>query len=207
MMDGTLPDSADAPKTEYKRDKHSRRRGQVLDAAARLFARRGYFTTTMQDIADSLGMRPGSLYHYFKSKEEALAEVCRISGNAFIDNMRAIGNSGGTVQDRIRAGIACHLDDAWRDYVSDFALHRRSLPDSAAAEMEKIARDYMALWVRLIREGQAAGDLNAGIDARTTAAALLSMCNGASSMLPDSTPRKKIAARLFDLFIDGAAAQ
>jgi AcrR family transcriptional regulator len=205
-MDGTLPESVAAPKTEYKRDKHSRRRGQVLDAAARLFARRGYFTTTMQDIADSLGMRPGSLYHYFRSKEDALAEVCRISGNAFIDNMREIGESGGPVRERIRAGIACHLDEAWRDYVSNFALHRRSLPDSASEEMEKIARDYMALWIRLIREGQTAGELNGKIDARTAAAALLAMCNGAASMLPDTTNRGKVASRLYNLFIDGAAA-
>jgi AcrR family transcriptional regulator len=53
-----------------------RRADEIADAAARVFAERGYHGTTTQAIADVLGMRQASLYYYFPSKEAALEEVC-----------------------------------------------------------------------------------------------------------------------------------
>jgi AcrR family transcriptional regulator len=47
----------------------------VLDAAARLFAEKGYGATSMRDIAGAVGMLPGSLYYHFASKEELLVAV------------------------------------------------------------------------------------------------------------------------------------
>jgi AcrR family transcriptional regulator len=45
---------------------------EVLDAAARVFARRGYADASVQDVADELGILKGSLYHYIKTKEDLL---------------------------------------------------------------------------------------------------------------------------------------
>ncbi|MGH7917667.1 MAG: helix-turn-helix domain-containing protein, partial [Candidatus Binataceae bacterium] len=51
------------------------RRGQLLDAAARLFRERGYHATSMRDIAKAVGMLSGSIYYHFDSKEEMLVAV------------------------------------------------------------------------------------------------------------------------------------
>ena len=48
---------------------------QILDAAARLFAGKGYGATSMRDISGAVGMLPGSLYYHFASKDELLVEV------------------------------------------------------------------------------------------------------------------------------------
>ena len=192
------------PRTEYKRTKHSRRRKQVLDAAAALFAERGYFATTMQDIADRLGMRPGSLYHYFRSKEDALAEVCRISGLAFVDNMKAIIATDEPAATRIRDGIAAHVDSRWRDYLANFTLNRRNVPPATVPEMQQIARDYMAQWIKLIGEARAEGAVRKDLDAKTTATALVAMCNGVAAQAPASSPR--IAEAIYTLFMAGAEA-
>ena len=53
-----------------------RRADAIVDAAANVFAERGYHGTTTQAIADVLGMRQASLYYYFPSKEAALELVC-----------------------------------------------------------------------------------------------------------------------------------
>src|SRR3954454_2602664 len=45
---------------------------EVMDAAARVFARRGYADASVQDVADELGILKGSLYHYIKMKEDLL---------------------------------------------------------------------------------------------------------------------------------------
>ncbi len=47
----------------------------ILERSAALFAARGYAATTMQDIADALGLSRPSLYHYFRSKDEILAHL------------------------------------------------------------------------------------------------------------------------------------
>src|SRR3954452_4352623 len=49
-----------------------RRFEEVLDAAARVFARRGYADASVQDVADELGILKGSLYHYIRAKEDLL---------------------------------------------------------------------------------------------------------------------------------------
>src|SRR5215218_7861083 len=48
---------------------------EILDAASRVFRRRGLHATGMRDIAAELGMAVGNLYYYFKDKEELLAFV------------------------------------------------------------------------------------------------------------------------------------
>jgi AcrR family transcriptional regulator len=53
-------------------DLTERRRGAILDAAADLFARRGYHETTIKDIARSMGVSSGLVYSYMKTKEDVL---------------------------------------------------------------------------------------------------------------------------------------
>ena len=48
----------------------------MVSAAARVFARHGYEQTTMQDLAASMGLATGALYHYFGGKEQLLIEIC-----------------------------------------------------------------------------------------------------------------------------------
>ncbi|WP_432841498.1 TetR/AcrR family transcriptional regulator [Dactylosporangium sp. CA-092794] len=56
-------------------EESSARRSQLLDAAERVFHRRGYSAATIQEIADEFGILKGSTYHYVRSKEQLLLEV------------------------------------------------------------------------------------------------------------------------------------
>ena len=49
---------------------------RILEMAMRLFIEKGYEQTTLQDIADAIGMTRGAIYHHFKSKEDILEAVC-----------------------------------------------------------------------------------------------------------------------------------
>lgn len=57
----------------------SRRREQILQAAARLFAEQGYHGTTVGDVCDAIGVGKGVLYWYFPSKEELFSELIQAS--------------------------------------------------------------------------------------------------------------------------------
>jgi AcrR family transcriptional regulator len=119
-----------------------RRRREIMDAAAAVFAQKGYHAATTRDIADGLGMQPGSLYYYFESKEAALEEICRIGGSEFGDHLEAILAAGKSTRETIRAAIAKHLNGDKRHYVTCFAHDRRFLPAAVVPEMNRLARRY-----------------------------------------------------------------
>lgn len=169
----------------YKHAKRDRRRNEILDAAATVFAQKGYFAATMQDIAARLGLRSASLYYYFRSKEAALEEVCRRGGREFVDELGAQAESERPVLEILEEGIRLHLDSKWRDYVASFAFNRQNLPNGALAEMNAIARDYIALWRRILDRGKEAGVIRADVDTTFAAHALLAVCNSTATAFPD----------------------
>jgi AcrR family transcriptional regulator len=67
-----------------------RRADAIVDAAARVFAERGYHGTSTQAIADVLGLRQASLYYYFPSKEAALELVCERGVDGFVETAEGI---------------------------------------------------------------------------------------------------------------------
>ena len=78
-----------------------RRAPQIIDAAARVFADRGFHGATTQDIADVLGIRQASLYYYFWSKEAALELVCIKGVEGFFEAAKVIATGQGTAQKRL----------------------------------------------------------------------------------------------------------
>jgi TetR/AcrR family fatty acid metabolism transcriptional regulator len=58
--------------TMTREERGAEKRRQILDAAVRVFARRGFHTSRVSDIADEAGVAYGLVYHYFQSKDEIL---------------------------------------------------------------------------------------------------------------------------------------
>lgn len=63
----------------HVRDKRERRRAEILRAALQAFREKGYHATTLDDIAEHVGVRKTALYHYFPDKESILYECHRES--------------------------------------------------------------------------------------------------------------------------------
>ena len=59
-------------------------RAKILDAARRMFVRRGYEATTMRGIADEVEYTPTAIYHHFRNKEALLKELCAIDFRAIL---------------------------------------------------------------------------------------------------------------------------
>jgi len=74
---------------------------QIIRTACRLFADKGYHSTTMPDIASELGMSVGNLYNYFESKEELAKEVMLTVSRLVAQRLRNINESEMSTKDRI----------------------------------------------------------------------------------------------------------
>jgi AcrR family transcriptional regulator len=67
---------ATAPTRPALRERYDRRRQHAVYQAAKVFARQGYDQTTMQELASTMGLATGALYHYFGGKEQLLRAIC-----------------------------------------------------------------------------------------------------------------------------------
>ncbi len=74
---------------------------QILKAAQQIFARYGYFKSTMDDIAQAMGMKKGSLYYYYKSKEDILKDVVNYESEQFLNALQKEIESLKTPQEKI----------------------------------------------------------------------------------------------------------
>lgn len=171
------------PASDYRQRKQDRRRRQVLDAAAAVFADMGFYTATMKDIADRLEMRPGSLYHYLDSKEAALEEICRDGARDFHARLAAISEQDIPTADMVAEGIRNHLTGDRRDYVVNFAFSRRNLPVTVVGELNDMARAYRRQWVKILARGRDRGEWRAGVEPDVAVDVLLALCNGVAASL------------------------
>jgi TetR/AcrR family fatty acid metabolism transcriptional regulator len=83
-------------------DAQEEKRRLLLDAAVRVFARKGYHASRVGDIAEEAGVAYGLLYHYFQSKEEVLLTVFRETWRALIATIKSVEQAGDPPREQLR---------------------------------------------------------------------------------------------------------
>ena len=187
-----------------------RRAEAIVDAAASVFAERGYHGTSTQAIADVLGMRQASLYYYFPSKEAALERVCEQGVDGFVERAEAIAAGAGAPLAKLTLLIAAHLapNEKKRDYVKVFINERRYLAEACRRRIARKARRIERCFAEVIQAGVDDGSIRAGTDVRLTMLAVLGMVNSVINWRQDDQARdlRRIAAELGKLVVNGLAA-
>jgi len=152
-----LPDQ-----TKAQEDK----RRLLLDAAVRVFARKGYHAARVGDIAEEAGVAYGLLYHYFSSKEEVLRNVFRETWRALIATIENVERGEDTPREQLRK-VAEILLRSWKrdpDLVRVLVLEvtRSQL---LAGEMDEIVASFSVIQA-IVERGQADGSIRGDLDAR-----------------------------------------
>ena len=182
------PDAAARPSSTSERTRQS-----VLDAAARLFARNGYADTSLAQIAHAAGIKTGSLYYHFASKEELVYEVLRFGVAHSLEHTRAQVEAlgpGASAAERLRAAIRAHLDSLHElgDYASAGLRIVEQAPKPIRRKQYANQRRYGEYWHGLLERAQAAGALPRGADLLTTRLFLFGAMNSTVAW-PESAQR------------------
>lgn len=182
-----------------------RRAAEILAAAAKVFARRGYHGASTQDIADVLGIRQASLYYYFASKEAALEAVCADGIADYELRARRIHRGKDSASDKVARLVFQHLAPLAErlDFTLTFLRERRFLPAPARQRIRAIELRYERIIEKVIEQGIAAGEFRAGLDARMATLALLGLGNSAAAWYGrerDAT-LERITANYIDLLV------
>ena len=152
---------------------------EIRDAAASVFAKKGFHGASTRDIADRLGIKQAGLYHYFKSKDAALMEVCRMGVEKFHDRARDIANTDLKADEKISAAIAAHMAPFHQmpDYVKVFLNERRYLSVDTAKPVTRLAANYEIVLQGMFEEGVQDKTFRSDLDCRLATLALLGLCN------------------------------
>ena len=171
--------AAGEPAERKKRSTH-RRSGEIIEAAAQVFAQRGYHGATTQDIADVLKIRQASLYYYFPSKEVALELVCMRGVEGFYETEKAIAEGPGTATERLSGLVRAHISPLLdrSNFMKVFLTQRQFLPAYSRRKVGKVSREVEAIFESVLKEGQRSGEFRPDLDPRIATLSILSIVNG-----------------------------
>jgi AcrR family transcriptional regulator len=140
------------PSVALRSPRSDNRLSTLLDAAARLFADKGYVATSMRDIAQDCGMLPGSLYYHFAAKEDLLVAVYERGVEELVTNVRTAIAKESEPWLRLQAACTAHLQTVLRR--SDYAqVLIRVLPNDvapAAARLAELRDEYEKQFAALV---------------------------------------------------------
>ena len=132
---------------------------RILEAAVKVFARRGFFQTTVAQIAREAGVADGTIYLYFKNKDDILVQFFGFKTRQVFDRFRELVAEGDNAVDKLRNLIRGHLGEFQRDRnmaVVYQAETRRNSPliQDQTARMSKMYLDIVA---EIVEQGQTEG--------------------------------------------------
>lgn len=142
------------------------RRRAILEAAARVFARKGFHAARVADVASEAGVAHGLLYHYFTSKDEVLETVFRESWGGLLEAIHGIEAAGGPARDQLRKMTAVLLR-AWLrepDLVRVLIREITRSPD-LQRRIDAVGEGFQAI-ERIVDRGRREGEFRPDVDAR-----------------------------------------
>ncbi len=165
--------------------KYQEHRLAAVRAAASVFADKGFHGASTRDIAERLGIKQGSLYYYFGSKEEALEEVCLYGLQKYSENMDAIAAGDQPFEAKLFAVITNHLT-SYREKSEALKVHndeRLYLPESRRTRLKDLGSRYRRQLEEIIEAGVAEGAVRDTVDAHFAAQSVIGMCNGFGDLI------------------------
>ncbi len=182
------------------------REQQIIDHARKLFSRGGFRETSLQDVADQLGLTRAAFYYYFKSKDELLWRLIGNLGDEVIAVTRPIVESPEAPETKLEELMAVHVRTflANADAFNIYFAERHLVGRARHRRLRKNERAYVDLVAGVVAEGQRSGHFRDG-DPRLLTLLLLGLANSPLRWYRPSGPADidTIAATVAELAVAG----
>ena len=156
-------------------------RTRILDIAAAMILERGYDATSLRQLADEVGMKAGSLYYHFSSKEQLLTAILErgieVMNDAFDTAERT--HADAEPQERLNAHVRAHLSALFEHgpYTAAHVVTFRTAPPAVRNALVPARDSYEARWTDLLVGLQESGAMRTDIGANVTRLALMGAMN------------------------------
>jgi TetR/AcrR family transcriptional regulator, fatty acid metabolism regulator protein len=150
-------------------DRQAVRRRQIIAAAIKVFAEKGFHEARVGDVAEEAGIAYGLVYHYFASKEELLETIFRTTWTEMLARVEEVEAAGVPASEAVRQVTALLLRTWRRDPDLVGVLVREVTRNQhVQQELEEITAAMEAL-ERIVRRGQESGEFRVDLDPRLAA--------------------------------------
>lgn len=143
------------------RSKSNDKYQRIIDAAVKVFAGQGYFQSTVSMIAKEAGVADGTIYLYFKNKEDILVQIFDYKAKQVFERFRTEVEKAGNAIDKLKSLVRIHLEEFQRDrnmavvYQSETHQQTRSV-EPQIREMSKLYTDIVS---EIVEQGQDEGSM------------------------------------------------
>lgn len=139
------------------------KRDQIVAAALVVFSRDGFHEAKMEDVAMEAGVGKGTLYLYFRGKDELLRHILRHAADCFVDGLRAIAGGEGTAHAKLCAMARFMFDFSdQHQAMARVALEGLTgLRKEMAASLLAVRRDVLDAFRTIVAAGVSRGELRA----------------------------------------------
>lgn len=188
-------------------DRYQQHRAQAILAAASVFSEKGFHGATTKDIAERLGIKQGSLYYYFSSKEEALEEVCLFGIRDYVQRMDQIAANDQPFEAKLIAILTSHLS-SYRERNEALKVHndeRLYLPPEKRTRLKELGTHYREKLEAIFEEGVSDGTLRKSLDCHFAAQSVIGICNAWGDIIVRDPGLDMFAViqKCSDLLLDG----
>jgi len=148
-------------KTATNRVEKNHKYHQILEAAVKVFARQGFHQSTVAQIAKEAGVADGTIYLYFRNKDDILVQFFNYRAKQVFESFREAVDGAETSADKLRNLVRSHLAEFQRDrdgaVVYQVETHQNSrLAETQIREMSLMYRDLVA---EIVEQGQQEGTI------------------------------------------------
>jgi AcrR family transcriptional regulator len=185
-----------------------RRNEEIILRATELFHLHGFIATSIEDIADAIGIKREGIYYYFKDKSDILYAVIKPTSDALLRGLKRVVALPLSAEERLYLAVENHLNQFTSNhrqmeiiFRAVYAKERGNRP----AHLAKTWSAYGHLWAELIQSGIDAGEFAATLDPGLVSRAMLGSCNTFSTWYdPDGEiTLTEFARTYFSLFAYG----
>jgi TetR/AcrR family transcriptional regulator, cholesterol catabolism regulator len=194
--------AAAKPSRPRSAERYERRREEIVDIAAHVFAERGYHATSIDDLSEATGLQRGGLYHYIGGKQELLIRIHERFIEPLLANAREIAarDEPPDVELRLLAQALAQDIADYRDQVTVFLHEWRIIEDAPEwKDIRRARKEFEGIVTSCLARGVHQGVFRS-IDERTTMRGFLGMINYTYQWL---NPRGRISpTAVADTFVD-----
>ena len=188
------------------------KRDAILRAATDVFAERGYFNSQVADVARVAGVAAGTVYLYFRSKDDLLISIFERGMRHALESGRSLVEEVADPRERLRRFARLHLKRLGRDrnLAVVFQVELRQSTKFMERFSSTLLRDYLGLMRDAIAEGQRTGLFRADINPTVAAKVLFGALDEMATNWILSRRRYSLeqdADAVVDLFLNGAQAR
>ena len=187
----------------------SDKRERILRAAVKVVARKGFYASRVSEIAKAAGVADGTIYLYFKSKDELLTSLFEDRITRLLDILRREIAKMPTAPDRVRRLIELQLGllEGERDLAEVITVNLRQSSRLLKQYATTRFTEYLDLMASVVAEGQRAGEIREDVAPRIMARAIFGALDGIAMTwaLGNAEPGglKRAASQLADVLIAG----